>query len=291
MEEENLRLRNLLEKKGISKIYTDGEYSLNEVVQKILRNETVDNYNIEAEKLRNLISLEQKNKNFKSSKVIAVSGCYGSGKSLTTSLLGEAARKNQIKTVIVDFDIINNSINTIFKIRKFNSYEQNENFITHISNNLDVFTGIDVLFNERNKINYEKVENLISELRESYDLILIDTSSETVLKFIKVVLANVDKVIFLVEPNLLEIRKAENLLEIYVEDWEVHPKKIEILFNKVNSSSIDEEILKEIFGKFKIIGKIKLSDKFTDIANNIKSENLLINKYIKILSQLDRKGG
>ena len=79
---------------------------------------------------------------------------------------------------------------------------------------------------------YEKVENLISELRESYDLILIDTSSETVLKFIKVVLANVDKVIFLVEPNLLEIRKAENLLEIYVEDWEVHPKKIEILFNK-----------------------------------------------------------
>ena len=43
--------------------------------------------------------------------------------------------------------------------------------------------------------------------------------------------------------------------------------------------------------QFKIIGKIKLSDKFTDIANNIKSENLLINKYIKILSQLDRKGG
>ena len=118
-------------------------------------------------------------------------------------------------------------------------------------------------------------------------LILIDTSSETVLKFIKIVLANVDKIIFLVEPNLLEIKKAENLLEIYIEDWEVYPNKIEILFNKVNNNSIDEEILKEIFGKFKIIGKIGASNKFTNIANNIKEENLLLNKYMKILTKLE----
>ncbi len=296
MEENNLRLRNFLEKKGIFKIFVDGEFGINEIIQKILEKNNNLDLNIEVEKLKNIIDIQKINNKkdynkFENSKVIAISGCYGSGKSLTTSLLGEAAKKIKLKTIIIDFDIINNSINTIFKIKRYNYYEENdkkiENFITHISNNLDIFGGIDLLFNEKNKINYEKVEELISELKDIYDLILIDTSSETVLKFIKIVLANVDKIIFLVEPNLLEIKKAENLLEIYIEDWEVYPNKIEILFNKVNNNSIDEEILKEIFGKFKIIGKIGASNKFTNIANNIKEENLLLNKYMKILTKLE----
>ena len=62
--------------------------------------------------------------------------------------------------------------------------------------------------------------------------------------------------------------------------------KIEILFNKVNGNSIDETILKEIFGKFKIIGHIKESDKFTEVANDIKSENFRLNKYMKILEKI-----
>ena len=65
----------------------------------------------------------------------------------------------------------------------------------------------------------------------------------------KIVLSQVDKIMFLIEPNLLEIKKAENLLEIYIEDWEVHPKKIDILLNKVNIHSVDQDIVKEIFGK------------------------------------------
>ena len=296
MEDDNLRLRNFLEKKGITKIFLDGEYGINEIIQKILKNNNSNNLNIEIEKLREIINnqkidIEENNKKFKDCKVIAISGCYGSGKSLTTSLLGEAAKKIKLKTIIIDFDIINNSINTIFKIKKYNYYENTskiENFITHVSNNLDIFCGIDLLFNEKNKISYEKVEDLISELKDIYDLILIDTSSETALKFIKIVLANVDKIIFLVEPNLLEIKKAENLLEIYIEDWEVYPNKIQILFNKVNNNSIDEEILKEIFGKFKILGKIKVSNKFTDVANSMKAENLL-SKYMKILTKLERR--
>ena len=289
LENENFRLRSFLEKKNVSKIFIDGEYGLNEVIQKILKSEN-KNYNIEVDKLREMIDIDKNKKLFKiSSKVIAISGNYGSGKSIVTALLGRAGKKIKMKTIIIDFDIINNSINTIFRIQKYNSYNNSsniENFITHISNNLDIFCGIDSLFTEKNKISYENVENLISELKDMYDLILIDTSSETILKFIKVVLANVDKIIFLVEPNLLQIKKAENLLEIYIEDWEVYPKKIEILFNKVNGNSIDSEILKEIFGKFKIIGHIKESDKFTEIANNIKSENFGLNKYIKILDKI-----
>lgn len=287
MENENTRLRSFLEKKNISKIFTDGEFELNEIIRKILK-EDDRNFNIEVEKLKELIDMENSKKTFKESKVVAISGNYGSGKSILTSLLGQAAKKNKIKTIIIDFDIINNSINTIFRVKRYSSYEDNDinSLITKIGNYLDVFCGIDTLFTEENKISFEKVENLISELKDIYDLILIDTSSETVLKFIKVVLANVDKVIFLVEPNLLQIKKAENLLEIYVEDWEIYPKKIEILFNKVNSNSIDKDILKEIFGKFKIIGKINESNKFTELANDIRCENLGLNKYIKILEKI-----
>lgn len=288
VENENSRLRSFLEKKGISKIFIDGEFELDEIQDKILKDDK-KSFNIEVEKLREMIDVKKSPKLFKESKVIAISGNYGSGKSLTTSLLGQAAKKRKIKTIIVDFDIINSSINTIFRVSKYNSCEKGEkidNFITHISNNLDVLCGIDTFFTEENKISYERVENLISELKDIYDLILIDTSSETVLKFIKIVLSNVDKVIFLVEPNLIEIKKAENLLEIYVEDWEVYPKKIEILFNKVNNNSIDRSILKEIFGRFKIIGKINESNKFTEIANDIRCENLGLNKYIKILEKI-----
>ena len=102
----------------------------------------------------------------------------------------------------------------------------------------------------------------------------------------KIVLANVDKIIFLLEPNLLEIKKAENLLEIYIEDWEVNPRKIDILLNKVNINSVDQDILKEIFGRFKIIGKINFSFKFTELANNIREVDLGLKKYIKILEKI-----
>lgn len=288
MENENIRLRNFLEKKNITKIFIDGELELEEIVQKILKSNN-DNYNLEVEKLKDMIDDNKNKRNINSSKVIAISGNYGCGKSIVTALLGQAGKKSKMKTIIIDFDIINNSINTIFRIRKSSNYLDDSNFInyiSHISNNLDIFCEISSLFTEGNKISFEKVENLILELKDMYDLILIDTSSETTLKFIKVVLANVDKIVFLVEPNLLQIKKAENLLEVYIEDWEVYPKKIEILFNKVDGNSIDENILREIFGKFKILGKINHSNKFTEIANDIRSESFGLNKYMKILEKI-----
>lgn len=293
LECENLKLRSFLEKKKISKIFVDGELALEDIIKRILKTEERESnkFDLEVDKIKDMMnnSSSKSKKVYKDTKVVAISGNYGSGKSIITSLLAQAGRKSKLKTIIIDFDIINNSINTIFRIKKYSSFENNldiNNFITHISNNLDILCGIDSLFSEKNKISYEKVENLISELKDNYDLILIDTSSETVMKFIKIVLANVDKIIFLVEPNLLQIKKAENLLEIYIEDWEVYPKKIEILFNKVNGNSIDEGILKEIFGRFKILGKINQSKKFTEISNDIRSENFGLNKYMKILEKI-----
>lgn len=289
MEKESSQLRNFLEKKGIVKINIEDEIDAQEIINQILDRKPRYSFDSEIDSFKKILNKEKKNNFTKSSKVVAIAGNYGSGKSIITSLLGKSAKKMGIKTIILDFDIINSSINTIFRINKYKSGNGKENlecFITHISSNLDVFCGIDALFTEKNKINFEKVEQLISDLKETYDFILIDTSSETALKYMKVVFGNVDKIIFLLEPNLLEIKKSENLLEIYIEDWDVSSRKIEILLNKVNLNSVDQDIIQEIFDKFKIIGKINYSVKFTEFANNIRESDLGLNKYIKILEKM-----
>ena len=290
MEKENSNLRRFLERRRIFKIWIQDDFEIEDMLQQILEKKETTSFNLEVEQLKNIISQEKKKRWFKIAKVIAVTGPYGSGKSLVTALLAKSARKSGMKTVIIDSDIINNSIHTIFRIKKYKTYEEKgdiDSFITHISTNLDVFCGIDALFTEENRISFEKVEKMLLDLKEIYDFILIDSSSETSLKFMKAVLANVDKIIFLLEPNLLEIKKAENLLEIYTEDWEIFPKKINLLLNKVNMNSVDQDIVKEIFGRFKIIGKINFSFKFTELANNIREGDLRLNKYIKILEKIN----
>jgi CO dehydrogenase nickel-insertion accessory protein CooC1 len=308
MEKENNNLRKFLENIGIFKIFVDNVNTISEIIKSI-EYENIEinenaNLSLEIEKLKQIIKEnaypKQENetnkeikvdasKNFKN-KVIAIAGNYGSGKSLVTTILGKTFKKYNISTIIVDFDIINSSINMLFRVPKYNNdynvITNPEQCIRKISNKLDVFCGIDLLFNEENKIDYEKVKNLFEFLKIKYDLILIDTSSETTLKYIKTVLLNVDKIIFLLEPSILEIKKAENLLEIYIEDWGIPINKFKILLNKVNSNSIDEDILKNIFNKIEFIGKLSFSSHYTAFSNNVRKEILNYNKYMKILNKI-----
>lgn len=296
MSKENLSLRNFLVSIGISKIYIENELSINDVINKICISNTEDNLSLEIEKLKKIIEeksiakVEEKEKFIISNKVIAVTGNYGSGKSLVTTLLAKAADKQGLKVIIIDFDIFNNSINTLFKLPKYSRnqkvFDNINECVQKINNNLYIFCGVDLLFNEKNKISYEKVKELLENLENDYDLILIDTSSEMNLKYIRAVLANVDKVIFLLEPNLLEIKKAKRLLEIYLEDWDIPNYKIEIIINKANINSIDEEIIKNLFSEMRIIGKINLSTIYTLLANNIYVKPINLKKYEKILKKI-----
>jgi cellulose biosynthesis protein BcsQ len=303
MEKEDVTLRKYLENIGVLKIFVDNTNTLEDIIKSIeYENIETANLSIEIEKLKQIIKengyvkeeeKDDKPKNPKKgvkNKVIAIAGNYGSGKSLVTSILGKTFKKYNVNTIIVDFDIINSSINMLFKVPKYNSeykvITEPEQCIRKISDNLDVFCGIDLLFDETNKIDYEKVKNLMELLKSKYDLILVDTSSETTLKYIKTVLLNVDKIIFLIEPSLLEIKKAENLLEIYIEDWEIPVNKFKIILNKVNINSIDEEIIKNMFNKIEIVGKLSFSSHYTAFSNDVRKECLMYNKYMKILEKI-----
>ena len=303
IKEENQELKNFFIRNGINKIYIDGENTLEEILNDIyfINNET--NLNLEIEKLREIIkektiennskklfSKNIKKENYlKISKSIAITGYFGSGKSLFTVLFAKAANKLNLKTLIIDFDILNNSISTLFNISKYNKskfYDNLEQYIVKINNNISIFTGIDILFNEENKINFDKIKEMINKFKEKYNLILFDTSSEINLKYVKTSLVNVQKIIFLIEPNLIELKKSKELLEVYLEDWEIPRYKFNIVLNKVNVNSIDTEIISNIFSQIKIIGKINISKNYTAIANNTNFKFINLKKKKKIIRKI-----
>ena len=306
LKDENNSLRNFLLENDVKKIFIDGENTIDEIWNSIKNDK--NNLNLEIEFLKKFI--EEKNVNLntdefvhklkiektakekilKTPKVIGITGYFGCGKTLFTAMLAKSAGKMNLKTIIVDFDILNNSINNLFNISKYN---RNINFssileqhIVKINNNINIFTGIDELFNEKNKINFEKIKELLEKLKEKYDLILFDTSSETNLKYVKTLLVNIEKIIFLVEPNLIEIKKSKELLEVYINDWEIPQYKFNLVLNKVNINSIDDDIISNLFDKIKIIGKINLSKKYTVLANNANSNIIDIKEYKNILRKI-----
>lgn len=306
LKDENNSLRNFLLENDVKKIFIDGENTIDEIWNSIKNDK--NNLNLEIEFLKKFI--EEKNVNLntdefvhklkiektakekilKTPKVIGITGYFGCGKTLFTAMLAKSAGKMNLKTIIVDFDILNNSINNLFNISKYN---RNINFssvleqhIVKMNNNINIFTGIDELFNEKNKINFEKIKELLEKLKEKYDLILFDTSSEINLKYVKTLLVNIEKIIFLVEPNLIEIKKSKELLEVYINDWEIPQYKFNLVLNKVNINSIDDEIISNLFDKIKIIGKINLSKKYTVLANNANSNIIDIKEYKNILRKI-----
>lgn len=308
LKDENNSLRNFLLENDVKKIFIDGENTIDEICNSIKNDKNENNLNLEIEFLKKFI--EEKNvslntdefvhklkiektakeKILKTPKVIGITGYFGCGKTLFTAMLAKSAGKMNLKTIIVDFDILNNSINNLFNISKYN---RNINFssileqhIVKINNNINIFTGIDELFNEKNKINFEKIKELLEKLKEKYDLILFDTSSETNLKYVKTLLVNIERIIFLVEPNLIEIKKSKELLEVYINDWEIPQYKFNLVLNKVNINSIDDEIISNLFDKIKIIGKINLSKKYTVLANNANSNIIDIKEYKNILRKI-----
>ncbi len=87
-----------------------------------------------------------------------------------------------------------------------------------------------------------------------------------------------DLSLFLVEANLIELKKAKRLLEIYINEWKINKEKINIIFNKYNKKSIDNNILKKLFSDFNILGYLKLNENYNYIIN--KNINF-INKELK----------
>ena len=99
------------------------------------------------------------------------------------------------------------------------------------------------------------------------------------------------KFIFICEVDLEKIINNKKIINKLILENKINSKKINIIFNKINKYSINYKIAKNIFKKFKIIGKIRLnnySNFLLNENNNYKIENIKLKKqYLKIIEKMD----
>ena len=243
-------------------------------------------------------------KNKRNSEIISVLGTAGVGKSVFTVNLANSYIFSKNKILIIDFDILNNSLHTILGIKKYskkireklknnnliNNKINIEELIIKVTNKIDLISGINLIFDSKYKISSEKISDILKELKNKYDVIIIDTSSECFFDYTKNIIENSNINIFIAEANLSELKKSRNLLNLYINKWKIDKKKINILYNKYNKNSIYMEILKNIFHDFNILGKLDFNDNYNLIINkNGKNINKKIAKeYLNINNKLNK---
>ena len=318
LKEEKEDLKNYLIAKGIFDVYLNNEISIEELIEKINeknkikkemkineeikqlkkiileKNKKNTNIKIIKNKLNNIIKKINKNKKVKkekiNKKIISVIGTGGVGKSSFCTIFAKLFNNKRI--LIIDFDILNSSINSIFGIKKKPIKKNNikfnnniKNLIVKVDKKIDMLCATKILVDEKYKKIKEEFSNILLELKNKYDLIIIDNSSECFFEYTKEILNKSDTIFFLVEPNVIELKKSRNLLDIYINKWKIKKEKINIIFNKININSIDDKILKTIFSDFKILGKINININYNLIINrNFKFINKKIKKdYLKII--------
>ena len=324
LKEEKEDLKNYLIAKGIFDVYLNNEISIEELIEKINeknkikkeieineeikqlkkiileKNKKNINIKIIKNKLNNIIKKINKNKQVKkekiNKKIISVIGTGGVGKSSFCTIFAKLFNNKRI--LIIDFDILNSSINSIFGIKKKRTKNNNIKFnndikklIVKVDKNIEMLCATKILVDEKYKRIKEEFSNVLLELRSKYDLIIIDNSSECFFEYTKEILNKSDDIFFLVEPNIIELKKSRNLLDIYINKWKIKKEKINIIFNKINNYSINKNISKNILKNIKIIGNIKLNNYpnyLINKKNNYKKENKKLIKYFfKIIKKIN----
>lgn len=277
--------KKLKEQKIKNVLYIDN-IKINDII-KILKNKKINNKTKipQEENIKNEINRKIKiNNNIKKQiktecKVISVLGSNGVGKSIYSVCMSNYLNNKKNKILIIDFDILNNSIHTIFGISKYNKKKNNKRIINdciiNVDNNISVLTGENIIKKYKKNINY--IVKLLEILKEKYEYIIIDTSAECFFDINKTIINKSDINIFLLEANLLEITKATKLLEIYNKNWNIDERKIKIVINKYNKNAISMNIIKKLFSDYEIIGKLEMSNIYNNIIN--KNNKIIFKNY------------
>ncbi len=183
---------------------------------------------------------------------------------------------------MIDFDLVNNNLYTMYGVNsiprsikdklkddeylsEFRLNERNiEKLLVKVSHKIDLISSVKYVFDENYILKHEKIEEMIEKLKEKYDLILIDTTSDIRYQKLMKELINISsKTICLVEGNLVCMKKTKELLETNRQNT----KKINIIYNKKNKYTIEENVLKMIFFKYKFIGTLSYDCKYDKIIN------------------------
>ena len=259
LKNENEETKNYLISKGVFNIFYNNKITNNELINKINTINSDIKENEINEEIKNLkkIILEKNNEKFlkgnkfnkiffkiknkiknksninkiNKNKIISIVGTNGIGKSIFSSILAKTIKNK--KVLLIDFDIFNQSINSIFNVKRVSERKSIinnniNNLIIKINKDINLLCATDILFDGKNRIEKNKIKNILKELILKYDLIIIDTTSECFFDYTKEILENSDLIIFLAEANLIELKKSKNLLDIYINKWNIEKQKINI---------------------------------------------------------------
>lgn len=185
--------------------------------------------------------------------------------------IAKKAEKNNKKILIIDINLENKILQNIFnkknidkKINKKIKYLENseqkniekkiENALfIKINKNINLLTGLNY-YKNKNKENYiNKIINLILKNSKKYYLIIIyfleKKESEKIKKELN---KKIEKNIFIISNNYIEIKKLKKELKIN----NILENKKTYIFLKKEKNKINKSIIKNIFKKQKIITKI-----------------------------------
>lgn len=316
LEEKDEDLENYLIVQGIYKLYYLNEINLDEFIKNFEKTkiDILDGINREINEFKKLILNESiiENKNIleenneeinedfileeneqdesKDCNTIAISGNFNSGKSLISCFLSKVISNQNKRTLLIDLDIENASINTLFGVKKYKENQKYvEDCIINIEENLDILCGLDKIVDFKEINNNYIVREIIERLKQEYDFIIIDVSSRIDFKYVKTILTFSDKIIFLIEPNVLEISKSNKILEVFLNDFNINIDKIKIVFNKSNKYQIAETVLEELFSEFEIVENIEYDEKYNMFINKNTNCDFEKMKFEKIYENLIMK--
>ena len=188
--------------------------------------------------------------------MIAITGLHSSGKSIFSLFLAKVINNKNKKVIIVDCNFLFEKNNLIFEKRKIEIVKINKKTNLH---------------------------NTINELKNKYDYILVDLNINKNNTYYKKILELADLILFLIEPNLSEIKKSNYLLDVSCKH------KTSIILNKTNKNIISKGILNELYQGYEIIGNIKYNEKYNLYINS--NIEILINlkEYKKIYEKIERR--
>jgi CO dehydrogenase nickel-insertion accessory protein CooC1 len=267
-----------------------------------------DQYNME--EIIKLFMMDEKRNfdNSNNSKIITILGPNGIGKSVFAINLANVI--NDKKKVIIDFDVLNNSLNYLLDIKKYTNKIQNnlrknlldysikKSFVWENDNdydinlkpiaiktkyNVDLISGINLIIDTQTQLSPSKIRNILLKLKSIYDVIIVDSSTQCFLEYTKQIMTISDELIFLSGTSMYEIKKSKRLLEIYNNEYGIPKEKIYIVFNKCTKNSTDNSILRKIFFDYKVIGNISLNEYYEKLLTEKRNNKL--NHEIKAISE------
>lgn len=217
-------------------------------------------------------------------------GSNSAGKAIFSTCLAKEISKRKNRTLLIDFDILNNHIYHLLDVDKTKIITPNINEkIIKKDKYLDILIGSSIIFNNNEKISIEELEKTLENLNKIYKYIIINSSLESFFEFTQKIFKKSNNIFFLVEKTIIDIKKSQNLLKIYLKNWQINSEKFEIILNETTKKILNIKGINKKIYQIKIIENIKYNEKKELLLNEKNSYiEYKKNEYEKIIEKIEK---